>query len=185
MEDTLDDPSDPLITIKSFDDKWKIDVPVKQARISGLIAAALDTDPGAQEIILGEVVQTCLFRIGEYMNICDGKEPDVNVHEVQSNNFLEEGTSGPFQFIESLTIKEFAEIWGAADYMEIKSLVILCALKIATVIKNKDIDTVRRDLDCSSDKFKNPSSDSSSSSSSSGSGFSHHSSKRTRRSKKP
>jgi len=130
------------ITLVSSDGE-KFQITEKAARRSQLIKGIIDDYPDDPEVPLHNVKSSILQRIISYMEYYKDSEPKEIEKPLPSNNFNECVDAWDFQFID-LEIEVIFEIIFAANYMDIKPLLELASSKIASVIKGKSPEEIRR-----------------------------------------
>ena len=130
------------ITLVSSDGE-KFQVSEKAARRSQLIKGIIDDYPDDPEVPLHNVKSTLLPRIISYLEYYKDSEPKEIEKPLPSNNFGECVDAWDFQFID-LEIELIFEIIFAANYMDIKPLLELASSKIASIIKGKSPEEIRK-----------------------------------------
>ena len=130
------------ITLVSSDGE-KFQITEKAARRSQLIKGIIDDYPDDPEVPLHNVKSSILQRIISFMEYYKDSEPKEIEKPLPSNNFNECVDAWDFQFID-LEIEVIFEIIFAANYMDIKPLLELASSKIASVIKGKSPEEIRR-----------------------------------------
>lgn len=130
------------ITLVSSDGE-KFQVTEKAARRSQLIKGIIDDYPDDPEVPLHNVKSTILQRIISYLENYRDIEPREIEKPLPSNNFNDCVDAWDFQFID-LEIELIFEIIFAANYMDIKPLLELASSKIASIIKGKSPEEIRK-----------------------------------------
>ncbi len=134
--------SSKMITLVSSDGE-KFQVSEKAARRSQLIKGIIDDYPDDPEVPLHNVKSAILQRIISYLEYYRDNEPREIEKPLPSNNFNDCVDAWDFQFID-LEIEVIFEIIFASNYMDIKPLLELASSKIASVIKGKSPEEIRR-----------------------------------------
>ena len=130
------------ITLVSSDGE-KFQVTEKAARRSQIIKGIIDDYPDDPEVPLHNVKSTILQRIITYLENYRDAEPREIEKPLPSNNFNDCVDAWDFQFID-LEIELIFEIIFAANYMDIKPLLELASSKIASIIKGKSPEEIRK-----------------------------------------
>jgi len=130
------------ITLVSSDGE-KFQVTEKAARRSQLIKGIIDDYPDDPEVPLHNVKSSILQRIISYLEYYKDTEPREIEKPLPSNNFSDCVDAWDYQFID-LEIEIIFEIIFAANYMDIKPLLELASSKIASIIKGKSPEEIRR-----------------------------------------
>ena len=131
-----------IITLVSSDGE-KFQVSEKAARRSQLIKGIIDDYPDDPEVPLHNVKSAILQRIISYLENYRDTEPREIEKPLPSNNFNDCVDAWDFQFID-MEIEVIFEIIFAANYMDIKPLLELASSKIASIIKGKSPEEIRR-----------------------------------------
>lgn len=131
-----------IITLVSSDGE-KFQVSEKAARRSQLIKGIIDDYPDDPEVPLHNVKSTILQRIITYLEYYKDSEPREIEKPLPSNNFNDCVDAWDYQFID-LEIELIFEIIFAANYMDIKPLLELASSKIASIIKGKSPEEIRK-----------------------------------------
>ncbi len=131
-----------IITLVSSDgDKYQLSE--KAARRSQLIKGIIDDYPDDPEVPLHNVKSHILQKIIAYLEYFKDNEPREIERPLPSNNFNECVDSWDFQFID-LELDLIFEIILAANYMDIKPLMELASSKVASIIKGKSPEEIRK-----------------------------------------
>lgn len=130
------------ITLVSSDGE-KIQISEKAAKRSILIKGILDDYPEDQEIPLHNVKMTILQRVVSYLENYAEIDPKEIERPLPSNNFNECVDSWDYQFID-VELDVVFEIILAANYMDIKPLMELASSKVASIIKGKSPEEIRK-----------------------------------------
>jgi S-phase kinase-associated protein 1 len=138
-----------IITLVSSDgDKYQISE--KAARRSQLIKGIIDDYPDDPEVPLHNVKSHILQKIIAYLEYYKDSEPKEIEKPLPSNNFNECVEAWDFQFID-LELDLIFEIILAANYMDIKPLMELASSKVASIIKGKSPEDIRKTFNIQND----------------------------------
>lgn len=138
-----------LVTLVSSDgDKYQISE--KAAKRSQLIKGIIDDYPDDPEIPLHNVKSHILSKIKEYLEYYKDTEPREIERPLPSSNFNECVDAWDYQFID-LELDVIFEIILAANYMDIKPLMELASSKVASIIKGKTPEEIRKTFNIQND----------------------------------
>jgi S-phase kinase-associated protein 1 len=138
-----------IITLVSSDgDKYQISE--KAARRSQLIKGIIDDYPDDPEVPLHNVKSHILQKIIAYLEYYKETEPKEIEKPLPSNNFNECVEAWDYQFID-LELDLIFEIILAANYMDIKPLMELASSKVASIIKGKSPEEIRKTFNIQND----------------------------------
>lgn len=138
-----------IITLVSSDgDKYQISE--KAARRSQLIKGIIDDYPDDPEIPLHNVKSHILAKIKEYLEYYKDVEPKEIERPLPSSNFNECVDPWDYQFIDQ-ELDIIFEIILSANYMDIKPLMELASSKVASIIKGKTPDEIRKTFNIQND----------------------------------
>jgi S-phase kinase-associated protein 1 len=138
-----------IITLVSSDgDKYQISE--KAARRSQLIKGIIDDYPDDPEVPLHNVKSHILQKIIAYLEYYKDTEPKEIEKPLPSNNFNECVEAWDYQFID-LELDLIFEIILAANYMDIKPLMELASSKVASIIKGKSPEEIRKTFNIQND----------------------------------
>jgi S-phase kinase-associated protein 1 len=138
-----------IITLVSSDGE-KYQISEKAARRSQLIKGIIDDYPDDPEVPLHNVKSHILQKIIAYLENFKDSEPREIERPLPSNNFNECVDSWDFQFID-LELDIIFEIILAANYMDIKPLMELASAKVASIIKGKSPEDIRKTFNIQND----------------------------------
>ena len=130
------------ITLVSSDGD-KIQISEKASKRSNLIKGILDDYPDEPEVPLHNVKSSILRKIVEYLEYYKDKEPREIERPLPSNNLNEAIDSWDYQYID-LELEIIFEIILAANYMDIRPLMDLACAKVASIIKGKSPEEIRK-----------------------------------------
>jgi len=138
-----------IITLVSSDgDKFQLSE--KAARRSQLIKGIIDDYPDDPEVPLHNVKSQILKLIITYLEYYKDSDPREIERPLPSNNFNECVDSWDYQFID-LELDLIFEIILAANYMDIKPLMELASSKVASIIKGKSPEEIRKTFNIQND----------------------------------
>lgn len=138
-----------IITLVSSDgDKYQISE--KAARRSQLIKGIIDDYPDDPEVPLHNVKSQILQKIITYLEYYKDNEPREIERPLPSNNYNECVDAWDYQFID-LELDLIFEIILAANYMDIKPLMELASSKVASIIKSKSPEDIRKTFNIQND----------------------------------
>merc|ERR1712038_564443 len=136
------------ITLLSCDEEaQKFEITKNQAKLCNLIQNILDGDASAKEIEIKKVTGDILALIVDYLKHHNGKEPaeiPKPIRSVKMEKIVEDVWDA--EFINKQTKKTIFQIILGANYMDIKSLLHLGCAKIATLIKGKSPEEIKKIL---------------------------------------
>jgi S-phase kinase-associated protein 1 len=117
--------------------------------LSGVVKIALDEDPKATEIKLGEVTPPILDLIVEYLEHHKGVVPEPPAKPLKTKE-MKGNVKDPWdaEFIDRVgnTRQTLYDLISAANYLEIKSLIHLGVAKVASLLKGEAPDKLREIL---------------------------------------
>jgi S-phase kinase-associated protein 1 len=113
-----------------------------------LVKNIIEGDKTAMKIEIKKVSGPILGLIVEYLKHHDGKVPAEIAKPIRSHEITKivQDPWDATEFIEKLTKKEIFQVILAANYMDIKSLLHLGCAKIATLIKGKSPEEIKKIL---------------------------------------
>jgi S-phase kinase-associated protein 1 len=138
-----------VITLVSSDGE-KFQINEKAARRSQLIKGVIDDFPDDPEVPLHNVKSNILEKIIKYLEYYKDNEPRDIERPLPSNNFNECIDAWDFQFID-LELDQIFEMILAANYMDIKPLMELASAKVASIIKGKSPEDIRKTFNIQND----------------------------------
>lgn len=138
-----------IITLVSSDGE-KYQISEKAARRSQLIKGIIDDYPDDPEVPLHNVKSHILQRIITYLEYYKDNEPREIERPLPSNNFNECVDAWDFQFIDQ-ELDVIFEVILAANYMDIKPLMELASSKVASIIKGKNPEEIRKTFNIQND----------------------------------
>lgn len=145
----LDDGDDEDLTLISCDEEnpAKFTIAKKAAMMCNLVKNIIEGDQTAKEIEIKKVSGPILNLIVEYLTHHNGKVPAEIAKPIRSVK-MEKIVEDPWdaEFINKQTKKVIFQIILGANYMDIKSLLHLGCAKIATLIKGKSPEEIKKIL---------------------------------------
>eukprot|EP00917_Polyrhabdina_sp_WS-2016_P028949 GHVP01061727.1.p1 GENE.GHVP01061727.1~~GHVP01061727.1.p1 ORF type:complete len:191 (-),score=32.34 GHVP01061727.1:75-599(-) len=145
-------PSSASVTLKSKEKEF-ITVDVEVAAMSGFVKNMIEATGVQEEIPLPNVSTAILEKIVLYCNYHKDAPPEEIQKPLKSNDFREAVSQWDYDFI-NLPNDEIFEIILAANYMDIKPLLELACGKIASKIKGKSVEEIRRIFNITNDFTK-------------------------------
>ncbi len=138
-----------IITLVSSEG-GKFTISEKAAKRSQLIKGIIDDYPDDPEVPLHNVKSTILEKIIAYLENYKDSEPRDIERPLSSNKFNECVEAWDYQFID-LELDMIFEIILAANYMDIKPLMELASSKVASIIKSKSPEDIRKTFNIQND----------------------------------
>jgi S-phase kinase-associated protein 1 len=133
---------DKLITLVSSDGE-KMQISAKAAQRSQLVKGIIEDYPDDAEVPLNNVKSSILKKIKEYLEHYQDSDPKEIERPLASQNYQECVEAWDFEFI-NIELDTIFEIILAANYMDIKPLLELASSKIASIIKGKTPEEIRK-----------------------------------------
>lgn len=137
-----------IILVSSDGEKFQISE--KSAKRSVLIKGILDDYPEDPEVPLHNVKSIILSKVVSYLDHYCNSEPKEIERPLPSNNFNECVDSWDYQFID-VELDIIFEIILAANYLDIKPLMELASSKVASIIKGKTPEEIRKTFNIQND----------------------------------
>ena len=137
------------ITLVSSDGE-KMQIAAKAAQRSQLVKGIIEDYPDDAEVPLNNVKSNILKKIKEYLEHYADSEPKEIERPLASQNYQECVDSWDFEFI-NVDLDMVFEIILAANYMDIKSLLELASSKVASIIKGKTPEEIRKTFNIQND----------------------------------
>ena len=131
-----------MITLVSSDGE-KMQISAKAAQRSQLVKGIIEDYPDDAEVPLNNVKSSILKKIKEYLEHYQDSEPKEIERPLASQNYQDCVESWDFEFI-NIELDTIFEIILAANYMDIKPLLELASSKIASIIKGKTPEEIRK-----------------------------------------
>ena len=133
---------DKKITLVSSDGE-KMQISAKAAQRSQLVKGIIEDYPDDAEVPLNNVKSSILKKIKEYLEHYQDSDPKEIERPLASQNYQECVEAWDFEFI-NIELDTIFEIILAANYMDIKPLLELASSKIASIIKGKTPEEIRK-----------------------------------------
>ena len=134
-----------MLTLVSSEGE-KMQISVKAAQRSQMIKRIIDDFPNETEIPLENVRSNILKKIKEYLDHYQDTDPKEIERPLASQNFQECVDPWDFEFI-NVDLDLIFEIMLASNYMDIKPLLELATSKVASIIKGKTPEEIRKTFD--------------------------------------
>ena len=140
---------DKMITLVSSDGE-KMQVTAKAAQRSQLVKGIIEDYPDDAEVPLNNVKSNILKKIKEYLDHYQDSEPKEIERPLASQNYQECVDAWDYEFI-NVDLDLIFEIILAANYMDIKPLLELASAKVASIIKGKNTEEIRKTFNITND----------------------------------
>ena len=140
---------DKMITLVSSDGE-KLQVTSKAAQRSQLVKGIIEDYPDDAEVPLNNVKSNILKKIKEYLDHYQDSDPKEIERPLASQNYQECVDAWDFEFI-NVDLDLIFEIILAANYMDIKPLLELASSKVASIIKGKTPEEIRKTFNIQND----------------------------------
>jgi len=140
---SLDDSKEDMITLLS-QEKTEFKVPRKAALQSQMIKTALEDDKDAKEVNLVHISAPIVKKVVEYMVYHMDREPRKIESPLKSTNIKELVDRFYDAFVDDIDQDTLFKLLLAANYMDVKSLLGLICAKVATMMKGKTADQIRK-----------------------------------------
>ena len=140
---------DKKITLVSSDGE-KVELSLKAVQRSVLVKGIIEDYPDEAEVPLNNVKSNILKKIKEYLEHYENTEPKEIERPLPSQNFKECVDEWDFNYIE-VDLDMIFEIILGANYMDIKPLLELASAKVASIIKGKTTDEIRKTFNITND----------------------------------
>ena len=138
-----------MITLVSSDGE-KMQISAKAAQRSQLVKGIIEDYPDDAEVPLNNVKSSILKKIKEYLEHYQDSDPKEIERPLASQNYQECVEAWDFEFI-NIELDTIFEIILAANYMDIKPLLELASSKIASIIKGKTPEEIRKTFNIQND----------------------------------
>ena len=138
-----------MLTLVSSEGE-KMQISVKAAQRSQMIKRIIDDFPNETEIPLNNVKSNILKKIKEYLDHYQDTDPKEIERPLASQNFQECVDPWDFEFI-NVDLDLIFEIILASNYMDIKPLLELASSKVASIIKGKTPEEIRKTFNIQND----------------------------------
>ena len=141
--------ADKKITLVSSDGV-KVEIPAKAVQRSVLVKGIIEDYPDDAEVPLNNVKSDILKKIIEYLVHYESTEPKEIDRPLPSQNFKECVDEWDNNYID-VELDMIFEIILGANYMDIKPLLELASAKVASIIKGKTTDEIRKTFNITND----------------------------------
>lgn len=140
---------DKTITLVSSDGE-KLKISAKAAQRSQLVKGIIEDYPDDAEVPLTNVKSNVLKKIKEYLEHYADTDPREVERPLVSQNYQECVDAWDYEYI-NVDLDLVFEIILAANYMDIKSLLELASSKVASIIKGKSPEEIRKTFNIQND----------------------------------
>ena len=140
---------DKKITLVSSDGE-KVEISSKAVQKSVLVKGILEDYPDDAEVPLNNVKSNILKKIKEYLEHYENEEPKEIERPLASQNYQECVSEWDFNYIE-IDLDQIFELILGANYMDIKPLLELASAKVASIIKGKTTEEIRKTFNITND----------------------------------
>ena len=141
--------ADKKITLVSSDGE-KVEISSKAVQRSVLVKGIIEDYPDDAEVPLNNVKSNILKKIKEYLEHYENTEPKEIERPLQSQNFKECVDEWDFNYID-VDLDLIFELILGANYMDIKPLLELASAKVASIIKGKTTEEIRKTFGITND----------------------------------
>jgi S-phase kinase-associated protein 1 len=138
-----------MITLVSSDGE-KMQISAKAAQRSQLVKGIIEDYPDDAEVPLNNVKSGILKKIKEYLEHYQDSDPKEIERPLASQNYQDCVEPWDYEFI-NVDLDLIFEIILAANYMDIKPLLELASSKIASIIKGKTPEEIRKTFNIQND----------------------------------
>jgi len=125
-------------------EKTEFQVKRKAAMQSNLVKTALEDDKEAKEVNLVHINAAIVKKVIEYMNYHIDVEPRKIESPLKSTNMKELVDQFDAKFVDDIDQDTLFKLLLAANYMDVKSLLGLICAKVASMMKGKTADQIRK-----------------------------------------
>ena len=141
--------ADKKITLVSSDGE-KVEISSKAVKLSNLVKGIIEDYPDDAEVPLNNVKSNILKKIKEFLDHYENLEIKEIERPLPSQNFKECVPEWDYKYIE-VDIDLIFELILAANYMDIKPLLELASAKVASIIKGKNTEEIRKTFNITND----------------------------------
>ena len=141
--------ADKKITLVSSDGE-KVEISSKAVQRSVLVKGIIEDYPDDAEVPLNNVKSNILKKIKEYLEHYENEEPKEIERPLPSQNFKECVEEWDFNYI-NVDLELIFELILGANYMDIKPLLELASAKVASIIKCKNNEEIRKTFNITND----------------------------------
>jgi len=139
----LDESKDDVVTLIS-QEKKNFRVSRKAAIQSQLVRTALEDDKDAKEVSLVHIAAPIVEKVIQYMNYHIDNEPRKIESPLKSTIMRELVDQFDAKFVDDIDLDTLMKLLLAANYMDVKTLTQLICAKIASMMKGKTADQIRK-----------------------------------------
>ena len=137
------------ITLVSSDGE-KVEISSKAVQRSTLVKGIIEDYPDDAEVPLNNVKRSILKKIKDYLEHYENEEPKEIEKPLPSQNFQECVGEWDYKYIE-VDLEMVFELILGANYMDIKPLLELASAKVASIIKGKTTEEIRKTFNIQND----------------------------------
>ena len=137
------------ITLVSSDGQ-KVEISSKAVQKSVLVKGIIEDYPDDAEVPLNNIKSNILQKIKEYLDHYENEEPKVIERPLPSQNFKDCVSDWDYNYI-NVDIDLIFELILGANYMDIKPLLELSSAKVASIIKGKNTEEIRKTFNINND----------------------------------
>ena len=141
--------SEKKITLLSSDGQ-KFEISSKAVQRSVLVKGIIEDYPDDAEVPLNNVKSNILQKIKEYLEHYENADPKEIDRPLPSQKFEECVESWDFKYID-VDLELIFELILGANYMDIKPLLELASAKVASIIKGKTTEEIRKTFNIQND----------------------------------
>jgi len=141
---------DDMIELVSKEQR-KFKVSKKAAIASTLVKTAIENDKDAKEVTLVHIETAIVQKVVDYMNHHTTVPPRKIEKPLKSTNLRELVDDFDAKFVDTIDQETMFKLLLAANYMDIKSLLLLMCAKVASLMKGKTPDQIRKTFNIRSD----------------------------------
>ena len=141
--------ADKKIILVSSDGE-KVEISSKAVKLSILVKGIIDDYPDDAEVPLNNVKSNILKKIKEFLDHYENLETKEIERPLPSQNFKECVPEWDYKYID-VDIDLIFELILAANYMDIKPLLELASAKVASIIKGKNTEEIRKTFNITND----------------------------------
>jgi len=140
----LDDRAAPDTVVLISQEKKEFKVAKRAAMQSHLVKTALEEDKDAKDVQLVHISAPIVEKVIQYMNYHMDAEPRRIESPLKSTNMKELVDRFDANFVDEMDLDTLMRVLLAANYMDVKSLLGLLCAKIASMMKGKTADQIRK-----------------------------------------
>jgi len=125
-------------------EKKEFKVPKRAAMQSNLVKTALEEDKDAKSVELVHISAPIVEKVIQYMDYHKDVEPRRIESPLKSTNMRELVDRFDANFVDEMDLDTLMRVLLAANYMDVKSLLGLLCAKVASMMKGKTADQIRK-----------------------------------------